>query len=101
MGEKDGFCGIITNILLYVGYAHEHRKNMKKINLKLLLIVVLAVLMLSLVACNEPAPIDPPTDDTPADDTPAPVTFTVTFDSKGGTGIEGYKDVEFGQQVAE
>ncbi len=98
--EKDGFCGIITNILLYVGYAHEHRNNMKKINLKLLLIVVLAVLMLALVACNEPAPIDPPTNDTPSDDTPAPVTFTVTFDSKGGTGIEGYKDVEFGQQVA-
>jgi uncharacterized repeat protein (TIGR02543 family) len=46
----------------------------------------------------------PPTGDTPSQDdpgdTPAPVTFSVTFDSKGGTAIEGYDNVEFGQTVS-
>lgn len=89
------------NILLYVGnFAHEYRKNMKKNITSFLLILVLFALLVCLVACNV-TPVTPPATDDPDDggDTPAPVTFTVTFDSKGGTGIEGYKDVEFGQTV--
>ena len=75
--------------------------NMKKLNLTIILVLLLAVLMLSMVACTPDTPVDPDdgTDDTPP--TPDPITFTVKFDSKGGTGIEGYTGIEFGQTVKE
>lgn len=74
---------------------------MKKLNLTIILVLLLAVLMLSMVACTPDTPVDPDdgTDDTPP--TPDPITFTVKFDSKGGTGIEGYTGIEFGQTVKE
>ena len=78
------------------------RNYMKKNFLKLLLIVLLTVLALSLFACtptNNPVTPDGGDGDVDDTDTPTPVTFSVTFDSKGGTGIEGYTDVEFGQCV--
>ena len=73
---------------------------MKKNISKLILVLLLAVLVLSLVACT---PEEPPTVDTPDDpapETPEPVTFTVTFDSKGGTGIEKQTGIEFGQSIS-
>ena len=77
---------------------HAHRKNMKKNNLKIILALLLAVLVLSMVAC---APVDDPTPDpTPEPEQPEPVTFTVTFDTKGGTGVSGYENIEFGQMVS-
>ena len=59
----------------------------------------MATLLLSLVACTPDVPTPDDGDITPPDNTPDPVTFSVTFDSKGGTGIEGYTGVEFGQTV--
>ena len=75
---------------------------MNKSLLKLTLILLVAILMIALVACDPdvtPTPDGDDTTDTPSDDTPTPITFTVTFDSKGGTGIEGYTDIAFGQSV--
>ena len=63
------------------------------------ILALLVTLTFCLVACG-PTPTPPTEDNTPDDDTPAPVTFSVTFDSKGGTAIEGYTDVEFGQTVS-
>ena len=71
---------------------------MKKNFLKLTLILLMTILVLSLVACDPATPTpDDDSDVTPVD--PDPITFTVTFDSKGGTQIEGYTGVEFGQTV--
>ena len=72
---------------------------MKKTVAIFTIIFVLATLLMCFVACNPTPPQDTPSDDDPVVDTPAPVTFTVSFDSKGGTAIEGYKNVEFGQTV--
>ncbi len=91
---------IIKNILMLRGQnAHEYRKNMKKNCFKFLLIAVLAILVISLVACTPITPDIPNVEDPNKGEDPTPVTFTVTFDSKGGTAITGYTDVEFGQTV--
>ena len=74
---------------------------MKKNLSKLILILLLAVLVLSLVACTPEIPTDPDGGgDEPTPETPDPVTFTVTFDSKGGTGIEKQTGIEFGQGIS-
>ncbi|MBO7325896.1 MAG: InlB B-repeat-containing protein, partial [Clostridia bacterium] len=74
---------------------------MKKNLSKLILILLLAVLVLSLVACTPEAPPTPDDGgDDPTTETPDPVTFTVTFDSKGGTGIEKQTGIEFGQGIS-
>lgn len=76
---------------------------MKRNFLKLTLICLLAILMVAMIACdtttNPPTPDGDDNGDNNTSDTPTPVTFTVTFDSKGGTSIEGYTGVEFGQSV--
>ncbi len=71
---------------------------MKKNSLKFLLALMLVFFAISMVACTN-LPPDTTTPDQNQGEDPLPVTFTVTFDSKGGTGIEGYKDIEFGQTV--